>query len=183
MSITRCAVRHWRITATADRTAPEPFCPLSRVAARPVASPQPHRRHFADRAAAHRAALGRRLVRGVRSAEGKSGLKALRAPSPRIRHRAYGPAGYRHDSELSFGASKATASSSAPSPEGPIFHADEPRGPRRACAVGWESGADTKARPVSRRYAPVENALMKRIKSIWHGICDATGFGDSVIPL
>jgi len=39
MSITRCAVRHWRITATADRTAPEPFCPLSRVAARPVAPP------------------------------------------------------------------------------------------------------------------------------------------------
>ena len=27
-------VRHWRITATADGAAPEPFCPLSRVAAR-----------------------------------------------------------------------------------------------------------------------------------------------------
>ena len=91
-------------------------------------------------------ALGRRPVRGVRSEEGKSGLKALRAPSRRIRHQAYGPAGYRHDSSLSFGASKATASSSAPSPEGPIFHADEP------------GAAIASARPVSRRYAPVENA-------------------------
>ena len=59
-------------------------------------------------------AWGRRPVRGVRSEEGKSGLKALRAPSPGIRHRAYGPAGYRHDSWLSFESSKATASSSAP---------------------------------------------------------------------
>jgi len=37
-------------------------------------------------------AVGRRPVRGVRSEEGKSGVKALRAPSPGIRHRAYGPA-------------------------------------------------------------------------------------------
>ena len=74
-------------------------------------------------------ALGRRPVRGVRSEGGKSGLKALRAPSPRIRHRAYWPAGYRPDSWLSFGSFTATASSSAPSPEGPIFHADEPREP------------------------------------------------------
>ena len=103
-----------------------PVCLLSRVAARTVAPPQPHRRHFADRAAAHRRVSGRRPVRGVRSEGGKSGLKALRAPSPRIRHRAYGPAGCRHDSWLSFGASKATASSLAPSPEDPIFHADEP---------------------------------------------------------
>ena len=44
----RCAVRQWRITATAHRTASEPFTPLSRVAARPVAPPQPHRRHIAD---------------------------------------------------------------------------------------------------------------------------------------
>ena len=36
----------------------EPFYLLSRVAARPVAPAQPHRRHFADRAAAHRAGLG-----------------------------------------------------------------------------------------------------------------------------
>jgi hypothetical protein len=42
VSITRCAVRQWRITATADRTAPEPFFPLSRVAARTVTSAQPH---------------------------------------------------------------------------------------------------------------------------------------------
>ena len=35
-------------------------------------------------------ALGRRPVRGVTSEEGKSGPKALRAPSPRIRHRATG---------------------------------------------------------------------------------------------
>ena len=65
-------------------------------------------------------AVGRRPVRGVRSEEGKSGLRALRAPSLRIRHQAYGPAGCRHDSELSFGASKATVYSSASSPEGPI---------------------------------------------------------------
>ena len=39
-------------------------------------------------------AVGRRPVRGVRSEEGKSGLKALRAPLPGIRHQAYGPAGY-----------------------------------------------------------------------------------------
>src|SRR6187455_3218646 len=58
VSITRWPVRQWRITATADRAAPEPFYPLSRVAARPVAPLQPHRRHFADRAAAHRAGLG-----------------------------------------------------------------------------------------------------------------------------
>jgi hypothetical protein len=51
-----------------------------------------------------------------------------------------------------------------------MFHADEP-------------GADPKARPVSRRYAPDENALVRRTKSIVHVICDATGFGDSVIPL
>ena len=72
-------------------------------------------------------ALGRRPVRGVRSEGGKSGLKALRAPSLGIRHRAYGPARYRHDSWLSFGSSTTTAPSSAPSPEDPIFHADEPR--------------------------------------------------------
>ena len=42
------------------------------------------------RAAAHRAGLGRRPVRGVRSEEGKSDLKALRAPSLRIRHRRTG---------------------------------------------------------------------------------------------
>ena len=42
----------------------------------------------------------------MRSEEGKSGLTALRAPSLRIRHRAYGAAGYRHDSSLSFGVSK-----------------------------------------------------------------------------
>ena len=29
-------MRHWRITATADRAAPEPFYPLSRVAPRTV---------------------------------------------------------------------------------------------------------------------------------------------------
>ena len=80
-----------------------PVCLLSRVAARTVAPPQPHRRHFADRAAAHRRVSGRGPVRGVKSEGGKSGLKALRAPSPRIRHRAYGPAGYRPDSWLSFG--------------------------------------------------------------------------------
>jgi len=57
VSITMWPVRQWRITATADRAAPEPFYPLSRVAARPVAPLQPHRRHFADRAAAHRAGL------------------------------------------------------------------------------------------------------------------------------
>ena len=33
-------------------------------------------------------AVGRRPVRGVRSEEGKSGVKSLRAPSPGIRHRA-----------------------------------------------------------------------------------------------
>jgi len=105
-------------------------------------------------------AVGRRPVRGVRSKEGKSGPKALRAPSPRIRHRAYGPAGYRHDSSLSFGASKATASSSAPSPEDPIFHADEPRGPQRArLRVGVGIGSRLQARPVSRRYEHLENAL------------------------
>ncbi|HYJ95517.1 MAG TPA: hypothetical protein VEV86_12885, partial [Vicinamibacterales bacterium] len=36
-------------------------------------------RHFADSAAAHRAGRGRRPVRGVRSEEGKSGLKAASA--------------------------------------------------------------------------------------------------------
>ena len=116
-------MRHWRITATADRTAPEAFCPLARVAARPVAPPS----HTVVTSQTGRRltgrALGRRPVRGVRSEEGKSGksgLRALRAPSLRIRHQAYGPAGYRHDSELSFGATKATVSSSASSPEGPI---------------------------------------------------------------
>ena len=33
-------VRQWRFTAAADRLASEPFYPLSRVAARPVASAQ-----------------------------------------------------------------------------------------------------------------------------------------------
>ena len=71
------------------------------------------------------------------------GLKALRAPSPRIRHRAYGPARDRNDSSLSFESSKATASSSAHPPNDPIFHAVEPGAPNaHACALGWESGAD-----------------------------------------
>ena len=51
-------VRQWRITAAADRTAPESFYPLSGVAARTVASPQPYRRRLADCAAAHRAKPG-----------------------------------------------------------------------------------------------------------------------------
>ena len=141
--ITRCPVRHWRITATADRDRSREVLPA--VACRGAtsrsapATPSSLRRPCGGSPGGPG---GRRPVRGVKSEEGKSGLQALRPPSPRIRHQAYGPAGYRHDSELSFGASTATASSSAPSPEGPIFHADEPRGPRRACAVGWESGAD-----------------------------------------
>ena len=53
--------------------------------------------------------------------------------------------------------------------------------PRLRGGVGI--GSRAQARPVSRRYAPVENALARRIKTIWHVICDATGFGDSVIPL
>ena len=72
-----CAVHHWRITATADRTAPEPFCPLARVAARPVAPPQPHRRHFADRAATHRAGLGSATCSRREEREGRSSEASL----------------------------------------------------------------------------------------------------------
>ena len=81
--------RQWRIAAAADRTAPEPFYPLSRVAARTFAAPQPHRRHkqCGGSPDGPAVACGRRPVRGVRSEEGKSGLEARRAPSPEIRHR------------------------------------------------------------------------------------------------
>jgi len=41
VSTTGGRVRQWRITAAADRSAPAPFCWLSRVAARIVAPPQP----------------------------------------------------------------------------------------------------------------------------------------------
>jgi hypothetical protein len=75
VSITGWPVRQWRIGAAADRTAPEPFCPLSRVAARPVAPPQAH--VVTSQTVRWRTgrACGRRPVRGVRSEEGKSGLR------------------------------------------------------------------------------------------------------------
>ena len=76
---TRSAVRHWRITATAARTAPEPFYPLSRVAPRTVTSAQPHRRHVADSAALTRASLRAATCSRREGEEGKSGLEALLA--------------------------------------------------------------------------------------------------------
>ena len=59
------------------------------VAARTVAAPQPHHRQQTVRRPTGRA-CGRRPVRGVGSGGGKSGLEALRAPAPWIRHRRSG---------------------------------------------------------------------------------------------
>ena len=64
VSIVRWPVRQWRIAAAADRPLP-PFFPLSRVAARTVAAPQPHRRH--NSAAARRAGLRGGVGIGSRS--------------------------------------------------------------------------------------------------------------------
>ena len=103
MSITRCAVRHWRITATADRAAPEPFYPV--VACRGAtsrsapATPSSLRRLCGG-------SPGGRWVGDLFRREERSGsigsegaASAVAAESPL----AYGPVGDRHDSERSFG--------------------------------------------------------------------------------
>ena len=133
-----------------------PVLPLSGVAARTVAPPQLHRHHFAVRAAAHRAAWGRRPVRDVRREDGKSGVEARRALSPGIRHSAYGLAGYRHDSWLSVETSKATAASGAHAPEDPIFHVVEPGAdPRPARCAGRDEHVDA----AIAFYGAVKNAI------------------------
>ena len=82
-------MRQWRIAAAADRTAPEPFYRLSRVAARTsrCAPATPSSQTVRRRTGRD---CGRRPVRGVRSEEGKSGLEARQAPSLGIRHRRTG---------------------------------------------------------------------------------------------
>jgi len=81
-SIARCWVRQWRIGAAADGTASEPFFFLTRVAARTVASPKPHRRRSAECAEAHRAGPGAATCSRRDGWSGKSGLEALPARSP-----------------------------------------------------------------------------------------------------
>ena len=72
-------MRQWRITAAADGTASEPFFFLTRVAARTVAPPEPHRRRLAECAATHRAGLGAATCSRREGEEGKSGVEALLA--------------------------------------------------------------------------------------------------------
>jgi hypothetical protein len=146
-------VRHWRIAAAADRTAPEPFYLLSRVAARTVATPQPTPSSQTVRRCTGRV-CGRRPVRGVRSEEGKSGPEARASAVAGDSPPAYGPARDRNDSSLPFESSKATASSSAHPPKDPIFHAVEPgadprppgRPPLRMCRKRARDGTLTAAR-------------------------------------
>jgi len=65
VSITGYRVRQWRFTAAADRSAPAPFCWLSRVAARIVAPPQPPPSHRPGGGGSSGGPAGRRRVRGV----------------------------------------------------------------------------------------------------------------------
>ena len=151
-------MRQWRIAAAADRTAPEPFYRLSRVAARTsrcapaTPSSQTVRRRTGR-------ACGRRPVRGVRSEEGKSGLEARQAPSLGIRHRRTGqlvtetippcrsnhPRRRRHRQHT-----RRKTRFSTPSNPGP---------PTRTPARWGGNREPIPDRPVSRRYVHVENAL------------------------
>ena len=84
-------MHHWRITATADRTAPEPFFTRCRVSRRDQSLRPSHTVVTSQTVRRLRGrAVGRRPVRGVRNEEGKSGLKARQAPSLEIRHRRTG---------------------------------------------------------------------------------------------
>ena len=137
-------MRHWRITATADRTAPEPFCPLSRVAARTSrcapATPSSQivwRRTGRD--------CCRRPVRGVRSEEGKSGLEARQAPSLEIRHRRTG---------------QLVTETIPPCPSNHPRRRRPRQHTRRKTRFSTPSNRSrSQTRPVSRRYEHVENAL------------------------
>ena len=86
---------------------------------------------------------------------GKTVRERLRAPAAAIRHRTLRPAGYRHDVRLSCGSIQAAAVIDQ--------HAspDEPDFPRRRTGAKSQPTPSSlrQGAPVSRRYAPVENAL------------------------